>query len=45
MENVIGSFHTTGVYLINRAAIFTKTLVKSRMTDLEAKKIHYLPLL
>ena len=44
MENVISGFRTTGVYLINRAADFIITPVKSRMADLEAKKIHYLPL-
>ena len=43
-ENVISGFRTTGVYLINRAADFIKTPVKSRMADLEAKKIHCLPL-
>ena len=43
MENVISGFCTTGVYPINRAAVFIKKPVKSRMADLEAKKIHYLP--
>ena len=44
MENVISGFRITGVYPINRAAVFIKTPVKSKMADLEAKKIHYLPL-
>ena len=44
MENVISCFHTTGVYPINRAAVFIKKPVKSRIANLEAKKIHYLPL-
>ena len=44
MENVISGFRTTGVYPINRGAVFIKTPVKSRTTNLEAKKIHYLPL-
>ena len=44
MENVISGFLTTGVYPINKAAVFIKTPVKSRMANLEAKKIHYLPL-
>ena len=45
MENVISGFHTNGVYPINRAAVSVKTPVKSRMADLEAKKIHYFPLI
>ena len=41
--NVISGFCTTGVYPINRATVFiNKTPVKSRMADLETKKIHYL---
>ena len=43
MENVISGFCTTGVYPINRAAVFIKTPVKSRMADLEAKKIITFP--
>ena len=44
MEKIISGFRTTGVYPINRAVVFIKTPVKSRMGNLEAKKIHYLPL-
>ena len=44
MENVVSGFRTTGIYPINRAAVSIKTPVKSRMADLEDKKIHYLPL-
>ena len=41
-ENVISGFRYTGVFRINRPDVFTKTPVKSRMADLEAKKVHYL---
>ena len=38
MENVISGFRTTGVYPINRAAVFVKTPVKSKMADLKSQK-------